>query len=340
MPDTSPVRSLPAVAAAARRSSLPGRLAAAAALVLLASGCGPSEDGGASANRSPVIGISVQRLTNPFFKVIADTVTAEAAKHGYTVLARDAADKIENQKDQVKEFIVKRVDAIILCPNNTKAIGPVIVEANEAGIPVFTVDTKCEDPAARVVAHIGTDNLQGGRVAGQAMIDALGEEGGKVAILEFKRVESCIDRVTGFEERIAEHNRTARGKIEIVTRLECGGAKEEGQNAARDAINAHPDLAGIFAINDPAALGALAALEAEGKADRVVVVGFDGQPEARKAIKEGKLFDSPVQFPDKMAVEAVRAIVAYRNGEKVEPVTLIPTVPYRKADADADPTVR
>ena len=125
-----------------------------------------------------------------------------------------------------------------------------------------------------------------------------------------------------------------------VTRgYECGGAKEEGQNAARDALNAHPDLAGIFAINDPAALGARAALEAEGKADQIVVVGFDGQSEAKQAIKEGKLFDSPVQFPDRLAIESVKAILQYFDGEIVELVMLIPSEAYRKEQADADPTL-
>jgi ribose transport system substrate-binding protein len=226
-----------------------------------------------------------------------------------------------------------------LCPRNTKAIGPVIAEANQAGIPVFTIDTICEDPNAKVEHHVGTDNFQGGHVAGQAMIDALGTGGGKVAVLEFTRVESCIDRVRGFQERIDQHNSTAANKIEIAGVYECGGAKEEGQNAARDALNAHPDLVGIFAINDPAALGARAALEAEGKADQIVVVGFDGQPEAKQAIKEGKLFDSPVQFPDRMAIESVKAILRYFDGETVEPVMLIPTEAYRKEQADVDPTL-
>ncbi len=321
------------------------------ALILLPLGCADSKrspaDLGASAGSSGgepestrEIGISVQTLTNPFFKLIADTVTAEAKKHGYETLVRNPDGKIALQKEHVKEFIVKKVAAIILCPRNTKAIGPVIVEANQAGIPVFTIDTICEDPTAKVVSHVGTDNFGGGRVAGQAMIDALGEGGGKVAVLEFKRVESCIDRVKGFLERIGEHNETATNKIEIVSTLECGGDKEEGQNAARDALNAHGDLGGIFAINDPAALGARAALEAEKKEDQVVVVGFDGQPEAKVAIKEGRLFDSPVQFPDRMAIQTVENMIAYFNGESVEPVQLIPTASYRKADAEKDPTLK
>ena len=285
------------------------------------------------------IGISVQTLANPFFKVIADTVVEQAGVHGYEVLVRDAQGKIEFQNNQVKEFVVKRVSAILLCPRDTKAIGSVIREANEAGIPVFTIDTKCEDPQADVVQHVGTDNFQGGEVAGQAMIDALGPAGGKVAILEFRDVESCIDRVRGFMKRITDHNADAANPIEVVANLESRGDKEEGQNAARDAVNSHPDLIGIFAINDPAALGARAALEAEGIEGRIVVIGFDGMPEAKQAVKEGRLFDTPVQFPDEMAKASVTAMLQYFDGEVPEKSILIPTAAYRQADAQHDPSL-
>ena len=283
------------------------------------------------------IGISVQTLQNPFFKLIADTVESEAGKHGWTVLKRDAEEKIEVQKDQVKEFIVKKVDAIVLCPRDSEAIGASVREANQAGIPVFTVDTVCADKEAEVVFHVGTDNFQGGEIAGQAMIDALGEAGGKVVVLEFKDVDSCIDRVNGFTKVVNAHNETAANKIEIVGHYDSKGNDELGQNATREALISNSDLAGIFAINDPAALGAYAALEAEGKQDSVVVIGFDGQPEGKVAVGEGKLFDTPTQFPGKMAVESVNAIVKYFDGEKIEPASmLILTAPYRKADADKD----
>ena len=137
------------------------RLLLTITMVSLAGCGGPTNDGQRLTGDNDLdsggtIGISVQTLTNPFFKVIADTVTEEAAQHGYEVLIRDAQQKIENQKDQVDEFIVKEVDAMILCPRDTKAIGPVIRTANDAGIPVFTVDTVCEDPLARTMFRVAT----------------------------------------------------------------------------------------------------------------------------------------------------------------------------------------
>jgi ribose transport system substrate-binding protein len=99
-------------------------------------------------------------------------------------------------------------------------------------------------------------------------------------------------------------------------------------------------MRGIFAINDPSALGARAALEKAGKADRVVIIGFDGQPEGKQAIKDGKIYADPIQFPDKMGAEIARAIVKHSKGEDLPPQTLIPTMLYRKADGAKDASLK
>ncbi len=324
-----------------------------AATLMLVSGCNrnsqtsgppssaPSPVAGAAEPKSKgVIGLSVLSLTNPFFKQIADSMTDEARQHGYSVSVVSGEFDVAKQQNQVKDFVVKKVAAIVLTPCDSKSIGPAIQEANDAGIPVFTADIACLAPGAKVVAHIATDNLGGGREAAKAMIEALGEAGGKIAILHHKMVESCILRVDGFRAVIEQHNAgRAAGKIEIVAELPGGGVKDQGYKAAEDLLQAHPDLAGIFAINDPSALGARAALEKAGKTG-IQIVGFDGQTEGRQAIKQGKIYADPIQFPDKIGVETVRAIVKHFAGEPVPAAVLIPTTLYRKADAEADPSLK
>jgi ribose transport system substrate-binding protein len=295
----------------------------------------------ASAPTKGTIGVSVLTMQNPFFKVIAENIQQEAARVGYNVDVRSGDEDVAKQRDQVKEFIVNQVAAIVLCPVDSKSIGQVIKEANGAGIPVFTTDIACLDPDAKVVSHIGTDNHGGGKEAARAMIEALGEAGGRVAILDHKRVESCIMRVKGFKEVIHDHNAAnPHGKVEIVVELPSGGSTPQGYRSTEDLLQSHPDVAGIFAINDPSALGARAALEKAGKADQVVIVGFDGQPDGRQAIKEGKIYADPIQFPDRMGVETVRAVVRHFAGEPVEPYIPIATHLYRKADAEKDETVQ
>lgn len=322
------------------------------ALLLLAAiaGCGGgnasnpagSEGDGATAGKAKKIGVSLLTLENPFFKVIGDNITTEGAKHGYETVVVSADKDVAKQGNQIKDFIVQRVDAIVLSPCDSKAIVPIIQEANDAGIPVFTVDIPCREQGVKIVSQIATDNFGGGQEAAKAIVEALGEAGGQVAIIHFKQAESCILRVEGFRDVIDKHNASVgeAGKIEIVTELEGGGAKDLGYKAAEDALQAHPNLDAIFAINDPSALGARGAVEKAQKEDSVLIVGFDGQPEGKQAIKEGKIYADPIQFPDRMGVEVVSAIVKHSAGEEVEPEILIPTRLYTKQDAESDPELK
>jgi ribose transport system substrate-binding protein len=323
-------------------------------VALLLGGCAPRSQPAAHPVPAPVaasqsapaankgtIGLSVLTLTNPFFKVIADTMTDEAAQHGYDVIRTSGEFDVAKQQNQVKDFIVRKVSAIVLCPCDSTAIGPAIREANEAGIPVFTADIACLAPGAKVTAHIATDNYGGGQEAARAMIEALGESGGKIVLLDHKMIESCIQRVKGFKAVIAQHNAgRTRGQIHIAAELPGGGVKDQGYKAAEDALQAHPDLVGIFAINDPSALGARAALEKANKADQIVIVGFDGQPEGKQAIKQRKIYADPIQFPDRIGRETVRAIVQHFEGQAILPEILIPTALYRHADAEKDPELQ
>ena len=292
------------------------------ALLTGCSGGGPSKG---------TLAISIMTSRNPFFNVIGETFKAEAEKAGYRVIVVSGADDPAKQQNQVKEFLVQKVRAIVLCPCDSKAIGPVIREANAAGVPVFTADLGCLDPEAKVVTHVATDNFAGGKEAGLAMIEALGEAGGKVAVLDHKVAESCILRVNGFKEVIAAHNKAnPTKKIEIVAELAGGGDRDKGFKVAQDLITSHGDLAGIFAINDPSALGAWAALEAAKKADQVKIIGFDGQPEGKQAIREGKIYADPIQFPDKIARVTFDCVQKHFEGKELPREILIPTALFRK----------
>lgn len=316
-------------------------------LAVLVVGCGkpasappaPQDSSGGVVHRG-TIGVSLLTLDNPFFKVIGDTISAEGQKHGYQTVVFSGDKDPARQNNQMRDFMVRGCVAIVLSPCESKAIVPAIQEANKRGIPVFTVDIPCNEPGVDIVSQIATDNYGGGKEAGNAMIEALGEAGGQVAILHFKQAESCRLRVKGFREVIDAHNAKSDAKIEIVTELESGGAKDQGYKAAEDALQAFPNLRGIFAINDPAALGAFSALDKAGKAKDITIVGFDGQPEGKQAIKEGKIYADPIQFPDRMGVKIVESLVAHSKGEAVPKEQLIPTALYGKKEAEADPSLK
>lgn len=283
------------------------------------------------------VGISVLSMENPFFKVIADSLKAELATKGYDLVAVSGDFDVAKQQHQIQDFIVQKVAAIVLCPCDSKAIGPAINEANDAGIPVFTADIACLDPTVKIVSHVATDNEQGGRLAADAVAEAIGGTG-KVAILDHPVVESVMLRTKGFKARIEELNQEGKS-IEIVATLPGGGEKAKSLAAAQDLIQAHPDLNAIFAINDPSALGAVAALENAGKAGTVKVIGFDGQPEGKQAIKSGAIYADPIQFPDQIGQKTGELVVKYLSGEQVPAEELIPTQLYKQTDAAADPTL-
>ena len=287
------------------------------------------------------IGFSALTLKNPFFKIIADSITEAGKEHGFEVLVNDAERDVNEQSKHIDNYIAQGVAAIVLNPADRIAIGQAIRKANEAGIPVFTCDLQCAAEDAKVAGHIGTDNYQGGRLAGEAMIEALGDAGGEVLVLHFKQANSCVLRVQGFSEVLDEHNKDREsGRITIVSELEGGGLRDEGFKAASDALQAHQNLRGIFAINDPSALGAWTALKQAEKLDQVTIIGFDGQLEGKQAILEGKIYADPIQFPKKMGVVSVENIIKYLDGEDYEKVELIPTAIYKKADAEKDPELQ
>ncbi len=319
-------------------------LSLAAAALLLIAGCGDDGGNGGGGNggnggneaggnppKTRTIGLSVLTLGNPFFVEIADTITAEAAKSGYEVIVKDSELKVEKQSDQVSDFIAAGVDAIILTPADSRAIGEAIKAANRAGIPVFTCDIASIAKGAKVICHVATDNLQGGRLAAKAIMEALGNKG-KIAIVDFPEVESVMMRTRGFMAELKDAN----SPIEVLVSVVGAGDKDKSFDVTARLLSSQPELDGIFAINDPSALGAYEAVAAAGKQGRIKIVGFDGAPEGKKAILEGKIYADPIQFPKQIAAKVVDALVRHSKGEAVESEILINTSLYRKADAEKE----
>jgi ribose transport system substrate-binding protein len=293
-------------------------------LTLFLSACG-GEKSATEVESKGRIGMTCMDLTNPFFKLIANIMTEEGAKHGYTVTALSGELDPAKQNSQLTDFVAQGYDAIFLNPVDSRSAGQGVKAAHEAGIPVFTFDIQVSDEAAAemVVSHIGSDNFQGGQLAGESMIKAIGNEG-KVAVLSLPEVTSCILRVDGFKDSLAKAN----SPIEIVTELNGKGSRDAGYTVATDILQAHPDIAGIFAINDPSALGAHAAVTKAGKDEQITIVAFDASPAGKQGVFEKKLYDTPQQFPRKMAEGTVQSFVDYLAGKDVEKKVLIPCSHY------------
>jgi ribose transport system substrate-binding protein len=280
--------------------------------LLVSGGCN-REGKGSGAKR---IGVTLLTREHEFYRQLEAGLKEAADKQGYQLIITSGDFDLAKQQSQIENFIVQGVDAIIVCPADSKGIGPAIDRANEAKIPVFTADISAQ--GGQVVAHIASDNLSGGRLAAEFIAKALNGQG-SVGIIGQQEVQSGLDRETGFKEEMKKYT-----GIKIVSVLNGGGVRDRALKAADDMLQGNSDLKAIFGINDDSALGALSAVEARGRND-LVIVGYDATPEAVKAIERGSSLKADVaQQPRDLGAKTIEAISTYFNGGQVQKSIAVP----------------
>jgi len=268
---------------------------------------------------SPTIALVVKTLNNPFFIDMQAGAEAETKRLGVNLLVQAAEREIdvERQMQIVENLIERHVDALCIAPSGSREIVPVIVKANRAGIPVLIIDTRADEKAlaaagGRIAAFIGSDNYDGGRIAGAFVAERLGGSGA-VAVLEgIPGHETGDARLRGFREAIA-----AAPGIHIVASQPANWERDQGFNVCQNILQAHPDVKALFACSDLMALGAVEAIAAAHRTGQILVVGFDALPEARAAIKQGTMGATVAQFPQKMGELAVANAVKALKGEAI-----------------------
>jgi ribose transport system substrate-binding protein len=289
--------------------------------------------GSAAPSGAKTIGVSIQNREAQFYQDMESGMRNEAAKHGYALIVVDASRDNAKQQSQVEDFISKRVDAIVLTPYDSQAIGSAIAEANNAGIPVLTADIASTSREGRVVSHIASDNVQGGFQAGKLICEAVGKSG-SIAIIDEPEVTSVQDRVKGFKQALVQ----LCPNVTVVADVDSGGTRDKASSDTGDILQAHRDLKGVFGINDDSALGALAAVKAAGLGGKIAIVGYDATPEARTAIARGDMYGDAIQYPAKIGSTTIDVINEYFSGKKPPPLVKIGVGTYTRANAQASPT--
>jgi fructose transport system substrate-binding protein len=292
----------------------------ALALPALIAGCtatksGSGGGGGGGDGDTIKIGLITKTDSNPYFISMRDAAEAEAKKMGaeLTSAAGTADGDNDSQVTAVQNMIAAGVKAILITPNDSKAIVPTLLEAQDKGIFVAALDTQTEDNKG-VDATWATDNTKAGEEQGAYVKEALGGTKPVVAMLDLQPGVSVGDqRHDGFLTGMG----LTDDSPEIAGRQDTSGDQGKGQTAMENLLQKNSKINAVYTINEPAAIGAATALKNAGKTDSVIVGSIDGGCAGVTAVKNGQIAATVMQFPSKMAVEGVDAAVAFvKDGTK------------------------
>lgn len=279
-------------------------------LSLVFVGCGRRE----THKSSKIIGVTLLTRAHLFYKDLEEGLLSAAARNNYELIITAAEFDLGKQSGQIEDFVARRVDAIIVSPADSRGVGPAIAKANQAKIPVFTADIASQE--GDVVCHVASDNIAGGRQAGEYLARILKGKG-NIAIIDQPTLTSVLDRVQGLKDAVALYP-----DMRIVADVNGEGVRDKAMQVASDILQAHPELDGIFGINDDSALGALDAVQ-QFKRSGISIVGYDATPPAVDAIlKNTALKADVIQYPRKIGETTIEKIREYFSG--VPPQKIVP----------------
>lgn len=252
------------------------------------------------------IGVSFQELDNPYFVVMKEAAEEAARSIGAELHITDARHDVTKQISDVEDLIQKGIDILLLNPTDSVGIEAAVQAAHAAGVVVVAVDAQAQGP---VDSFVGSKNYDAGCLAGETLAKILGGKG-KVAILDGIPVVPILERVKGFRDTIAKHP-----DISIVDVQNGRQERSAAMTVTENMIQSHPDLNGLFSVNDGGAMGALSAITASGK--DVSLVSVDGLAEVVDAIMRGGPFKATIaQFPrDQIRVALGLGLAKYWGAE-------------------------
>jgi len=262
----------------------------------------------ATAMAKDTIALVVSTLNNPFFVSLKDGAQKEADKLGYTLVVLDSQNNPAKELANVQDLTVRGTKLLLINPTDSDAVGNAVKMANQANIPVITLDRVANQ--GTVVSHIASDNVAGGKMAGDFIAEKLGDGAKVIELQGIAGASAARERGEGFKQAVAAH------KFNVLASQPADFDRTKGLNVMQNLLTAHPDVQAVFAQNDEMALGALRALQVAGKND-VLVVGFDGTDDGVKAVEGGKLGATVAQMADQIGVIGVVTADKALKGETV-----------------------
>jgi len=280
------------------------------AAVLLSAGCG----GRAPGPGKPQIAVVLKALDSEFWLAVKrGAERAALGKAELGIVAPDREINIDQQVSMIEDAAARNAAALVLAPAASAQVIPALEKAAARGIPVIIIDT--DVPWPRKATYVGTDNYQGGRLAGEFLVRTIEGTAQVGLITGIPGEETHAGRKRGFQEALA-----AQPRLQVVTEQPANSERALAMNVMENMLTARPGLAAVFATSDQMALGALEAIQARRSPARVRLVSFDAGREVLNLIRQGKIDAVVAQRPFQMGLRGVEAALRAITGQKVEPV--------------------
>lgn len=271
------------------------------------------------------IGVSISTLSNPAFISLRDEIKDYAKEKGTKIQISDAQNDTSKQNNDVEDFVQRKVDALIINPCDSAAIGTAVKDANEAGIPVVCVDRSSDK--GKVLSTVATNNVETGKMAAKYLVDEVDKNAKVAEVQGIPGASTTRDRGKGFDDY-------ADGKLDIVTKQAANFDRDKSLTVTENILQAHPDISAIFTHNGEEAVGASKAVSESGK--DIKVIGIDGGDAEFKAIKNGTQTATIAQQWKKMGKLSLQAVYDHYADKKVKKNIYPPVKLITKDNVDSE----
>lgn len=263
-----------------------------------------------------VFGATYMTMNNPYYQELDALLRANIEEKGDVLLTRDPAMDQDRQNQEIRDLIDAGVEAIFLTPVEWDTVREGLEAAAAANIPVIVVDAPVKDTQL-VTCSVLSDNYQAGVLCAQHLLSV--RESAKIILLEHVTARSGTERIQGFLDTLAGHD-----GFEVQAVGQSDGQIEHAMPVMEQLLAQAPQADTVMALNDPSALGALAAIQGAGYADRFLVYGVDGSPEGKVLVNDRLMTATCAQFPSRIAAQAVEQAYLAAEGSPCQKEIIVP----------------
>jgi len=278
------------------------------AVALILNGCGGPDE--RALNQPKKVAVIVSTLNNPWFVVLAETAADRATELGFVATIFDSQNNTALETDHFENAVSSGYDAILFNPTDADGSIANVRIAKQKGVPVFCMDREINATDA-ATSQILSDSYAGCVAIGKYFVEKLNKKGKYVEILGLVGDNNTWSRSKGFHSVVDHYP-----ELQMVAQQNADFDRNKAMEVMESILQVHPDIKGVFCGNDAMAMGAYQALVSSGKADQVMVFGFDGASDVINSIRDKKILATGMQFPKLIARTAAEYALSYFDGKR------------------------